>query len=297
MRILLSVEESAGIQAIRAASNSDHEIVAVLTSMGGATGGRLGATVEGTAAHFGYPVWPAEQVKDSAFAAIVRQESVELLLNVHSLHVVHEQVLSAVRVGAFNLHPGPLPRYAGMNAPSWAIMNGEPRHGVTLHWMESGIDTGPIAYQSMFDLTPNDTALSISSRCSRLGLKLIEDLVRAEPAAIPRRRQDFSERRYHGFKVPFEGRVPWHSAELVERFIRACNFYPLPSPWGVPTLRYRGEELGMIEVSVTNQQCTAPAETVEFRQNKCYVAADDYWLQLKRVLHKSKLVNASELPR
>ena len=38
------------------------------------------------------------------------------------------------------------PEYAGLNAPSWAIYNGEPAHGVTLHWMEAAIDTGPIAW-------------------------------------------------------------------------------------------------------------------------------------------------------
>ena len=295
MRILLSAEESAGIQALRAASQSDHEIVAVLTTPPGDNGGRLGATVEGVAAHLGHPVWPAKQVKDPAFAEIVHREAVDLILNVHSLYVVHSAVLSAARIGGFNLHPGPLPRYAGMNAPSWAILNGEPRHGVTLHWMASGIDTGPIAYQSIFDLKPDDTGLSVSRRCARLGLKLIKELLTTSPSGIPRREQDFSQRRYHGFEAPFEGQVPWSSAAVVERFVRACNFYPLPSPWGVPKVRFRGEQLGMVDVSLTNQACDAPAGCVDVHGDDLYVAADDQWLVLNRVLHHSKLVAASEI--
>ena len=55
-------------------------------------------------------------------------------------------VLEAPRIGSFNLHPGPLPEYAGLNAPSWAIYHGEQEHRVTLHWLDAGIDTGPIAY-------------------------------------------------------------------------------------------------------------------------------------------------------
>jgi len=60
---------------------------------------------------------------------------------------VPEAVLGVPARGAWNLHPGPLPRYAGLNAPSWAIYRGEQRHGVTVHRMDRGIDTGDIAYQ------------------------------------------------------------------------------------------------------------------------------------------------------
>ena len=282
-------------RALRTASQSDHEIVAVLTSATGDKEPALGATIEGVAAHLGHPVWPAKQVKDPAFAQIVRGQAVDLILNVHSLHVVHAAVLSAARVGTFNLHPGPLPYYAGMNAASWAILNDEPRHGVTLHWMETGIDTGPIAYQAMFDLTPDDTGLSVSRRCARLGLELIKDLLSTRPADIPRREQDLSKRQYYGFEVPFQGQIPWSSTARVDRFVRACNYYPLRSPWGVPLVRFRGEQLGLINVSLTNRACDAPAGRVHVHADRLFVATDDQWLELNRVLYHSKLVDATDL--
>lgn len=64
------------------------------------------------------------------------------------------------RMGSFNLHPGPLPRYAGLNVRSWAIYQDEQTHGVTLHWMEARVDTGPIAFETMFDLSADDSGLS-----------------------------------------------------------------------------------------------------------------------------------------
>ena len=67
-------------------------------------------------------------------------------MNVHSLFLIHPWS-SAPTIGSFNLHPGPLPEYAGLNVPSWAIYEGEKRsHGVTVHWMDEGVDTGPIAW-------------------------------------------------------------------------------------------------------------------------------------------------------
>ena len=172
-----------------------------------------------------YPVWPARLLKDRKFGDTVRDQAVDLLLNVHSLYIANEDVLSAFRIGAFNLHTGPLPRYAGMNAPSWSIFNGESQHGVTLHWMEKGIDTGRIAYQSTFDLRPDDTGLSVSRQCVRLGLQLIGNLLSAAPEDIPSLQQDLSERQYYGYQVPFDGQLNCnHKALVVERFIRACNY-------------------------------------------------------------------------
>jgi hypothetical protein len=51
----------------------------------------------------------------------------------------------------------------------------------------------------------------------------------------------------------------------------------------------------MIDVSLTNQVCDAPAGRVEVRSDRLFVATDDQWLELNRVLHNSKLVNATEI--
>ncbi len=75
-----------------------------------------------------------------------------MLINVHSLLIMRGDVVEAPSIGSFNLHPGPLPGHAGLNAPSWAIFNDEARHAVTLHWMTAGIDTGAIVSEAWFDL-------------------------------------------------------------------------------------------------------------------------------------------------
>ena len=116
---------------------------------------------------------------DPAFAGWLEENAVDLLINVHALHIIRSDVLSALSIGGFNLHPGPLPRYAGLNVPSLAVMNGETRHAVTLHRIEAGIDTGAIAYQAEFDLALDATGLSCSLQCVRLGVPLIGELLSA----------------------------------------------------------------------------------------------------------------------
>lgn len=286
VRVLLVAEESAGIQVLRALERSYHELVAVMTAPPTRGGG---ATVGSVAEQLCVPVLPSERVRDPATAEWIRAERVDLLLNVHSLYLIEADVVDAPRVGSFNLHPGPLPEYAGLNAPSWAIYNGEARHGVTVHWMEPGVDTGAIAYESRFDLTQSDTGLSVSARCVREGLPLIERLLDAaasDPASISRREQDLSRRRY--FKradVPDGGRILWtRRAQKIVDLIRAADYLPFPSPWGTPTTKLAGRELAVLKASRTGEPTNAPPGTLgEELDGGVLVAADDEWVLVERV--------------
>ena len=291
MKLMLFLEESAGVQTLRIANASQHEVVAVLTTLDQVGTKRVGATVQRVAEHLEVPVWPADQVKNQEFAERVQLESIDLILNVHSLHIVHPEVLCAARVGAFNLHNGPLPGYAGMNAVNWAIMNGEAQYGTTLHWMESGIDTGDVAFETSFDLADDATGLSVSRQCTKDGLELVRHLLATEHENIPRKPQDLSRRHYYKDELPFRGMIPWECARLVERFVRACNFYPLPSPWGIPSVEHEGQAIGLMNVVVTEEPCQEEPGKLQFRGQRCFVSTGDFWVELTSLLHNKKLLS------
>jgi methionyl-tRNA formyltransferase len=298
LNVLLVGGESAGIQALRAIARTGHRIVAVLTTS--RREHARGATVADVATHFGYPVWPAKLVKDPALGDRLREEGVDLLLNVHSLFVIHAEVLRAARIGSFNLHPGPLPEYAGLNAPSWAIYRGERRHGVTVHWMAPGIDTGPIAYQSTFEISEEDTGLSVSARCVRHGLPLIErllDTASTQPSQIPSIEQDFSRRRYFGADVPYGGKVHWTvpARELVD-LVRACDYFPLVSPWGYPATRIEDRVITIVKASRTGEPCSEPPGTVgRTVDGAAMVATADEWILVHRLRVDEKYVPADDV--
>ena len=210
LNVAVVAEEGAGLEVLKMLGKSEHHVGMVLTSPPGA--GR--AMIWSHAATMGYRLLPAKLVRDPAFAQVIRDERIDVLLNVHSLHIIKAPILDAARLGAFNMHPGPLPRYAGLNPSSWAIYRGEARHGVTIHRMLPGIDTGPIAYQTMFDLHEDDTGLSVTLRCVREGLSLMEVLLETaatDPDAIPRIEQDVSQREYFGREIPEGGVIRGHA--------------------------------------------------------------------------------------
>jgi methionyl-tRNA formyltransferase len=285
MNVLLVAEESAGIQVLRMVARSDHRLVAVLTEPPTRGGG---ATVASVAESLGVPILPSASVRDPGFAEWMRSDEIDLLLNVHSLYVIHADLVAAPRIGSFNLHPGPLPEYAGLNAPSWAIYQGESRHAVTVHWMESGIDTGAIAYEASFEIADDDTGLSLSARCVREGLPLFQRLLDAAAqgrSAIPATPQDPSRRRYFGAGVPNDGRITWaRPAREVVDFVRACDYFPFPSPWGQARASLDGEAVAITKASRTGDTAGAqPGRVGPPGEEGVRVAAADEWIVVHRV--------------
>ena len=299
MRILLVGEESAGLNVLRWLLTTDHVVVAVLA---GDTTGRT-SSLASAAERLGLRVRSAELVREGGFADWLESERVDLVLNVHSLFLIHPDALDTPTIGCFNLHPGPLPRYAGLNAPSWAIYNGEARHGTTVHWMTQKIDAGPIAYQAFFEITPEDTGLSVTMKCVRLGVPLVSKVVEAAvdgQAAIPRIEQDPRARTYLPPGPPDGGRVSWSApARRIVDFVRAADYLPFPSPWGHPRTATRSQELEITKASSTGEPTNgAPPGTVgQTPARGVLAAAADEWVLLERVRVAGGATWASEVLR
>lgn len=296
--LVLVAEEAAGVQTLRAILKTRHRIAGVVTSAG--VRSQRGATVRGVAEAAGFPIWPATAVRDPQFGDRLRDAGVDVLLNVHSLRVIHPTVLQAPAIGSFNLHPGPLPEYSGLNAPSWAIFNGEPRHAVTVHWMEPEIDTGPVAFREDLPANEADTGLTLSAKCVRAGVPLmlkLLDLADEDPASIPRLPQDRTRRRYYGREAPENGHLSWlQPAERIVRFVRACDYAPLPSPWGYPRTRFNGESCGILKAARTGRACNAPPGTVgAVEHHVAQVAAADEWVAVSSIHVAGRAVRAAEV--
>jgi methionyl-tRNA formyltransferase len=96
-----------------------------------------------------------------------------IVVNSYSM-IIRDDILSIPRMGSLNIHAGLLPRNRGCNPTQWAILKNEFRTGVTLHEIDSGIDTGPIVDQREIPIFIDDTWLDIRDR----ELKAIDDLLK-----------------------------------------------------------------------------------------------------------------------
>lgn len=110
----------------------------------GADGARL-STFAGCAARHAVPVKVVGDINGPAGEALVRDFAPDLILSVRFSLIFKRNIFEIPPLGTYNVHPGALPRYAGLFAPFRCMMEGGDRIGCTLHRVDDGIDTGPVA--------------------------------------------------------------------------------------------------------------------------------------------------------
>jgi methionyl-tRNA formyltransferase len=89
--------------------------------------------------------------------------------------IIRDDVLSIPRLGAINIHGAHLPQNRGCNPIQWAIIKREHKTGVTLHSIDSGLDTGPIIAQETVDINMNDSWLDVRNKIEKATDVLIND--------------------------------------------------------------------------------------------------------------------------
>jgi len=129
---------------------------------------------------------------------------------------------------AINYHDSPLPRYAGVNSTSWAILNQEKFHGITWHKIAEGIDTGEILIQEQIPILSNETAISLNLKCSECAYYSFIKLLRLiESNQLNPIAQNLNLRTYLGLKyLPDNYGIikKGDSIENIERMARALYF-------------------------------------------------------------------------
>jgi natural product biosynthesis luciferase-like monooxygenase protein len=162
------------------------------------------------------------------------------LLSIANLDMLPADLLDLPSQGAVNFHDGPLPRYAGLNAPVWAKLAGEAQHGITWHLIAGGVDEGDILLQRMFDIADDDTALSLNSRCFAEAIdsfpELVDMLATGAPAHLM---QDLEQRSYFGLfdRPSAAGRLDFaQDADTLVRLVRGLDHGHHGNPLSLPKI-------------------------------------------------------------
>lgn len=125
-----------------------------LQKRGKVLGRRDPRSVERVARRHGIPVFEVTDANSAAFHQELRSLDVDVVLNQSEL-LLKKEVLSIPRIGFINRHASLLPHYRGRLASFWSHAAQEPRYGTTIHYVDEGIDTGPIILQREFhDIPP-----------------------------------------------------------------------------------------------------------------------------------------------
>lgn len=164
----------------------------------------------------------------SEFADSLQRLGADLFLISSYSMILPADWLTMPALGAVNIHGGLLPQYRGANVLNWVLVNGERETGVTIHYVDSGIDTGDVILEKRLAVGFEDTALSLRTKLSALWPSaLAEVLPMIEKGDCPRTPQDQSKAKHWPRRRPEDGHIDWNwPAERIYNLIRA-----LVKPW------------------------------------------------------------------
>ena len=206
-----------------------HELVGVVTQPDKPAGRKLVLTppqVKVRALEAGLPVLQPEKIRHAveelrafdADAAIVAAYGQLLSL----------AVLQVPRLGCLNLHASLLPRFRGASPIQAVIREGDAETGMTVMYMDEGLDTGDILLMERLPISPEDTGGSLHDKLAALAPTALEralDLLDAGNA--PRTPQDTAFATHCGKLRREDGRLHWaRPAEELARLIRAYQPWP-----------------------------------------------------------------------
>jgi natural product biosynthesis luciferase-like monooxygenase protein len=208
------------------------------------------------------------------------------LLSIANLQIIPQALLGRAGKGAVNFHDGPLPRYAGLNAPVWARANGEAEHGISWHLIEDGVDEGDILVQRSFPITEGDTALTLNTKCFSAAIDSFPDVVAAlEAEGQPRRKQDLTQRSYFGLthRPEAAGRLDFRkSASEIVSLVRALDHGSYDNPLCCPKISAGGRVLLVGAAESTDRQ-GVPGQVLDVTADTITVAVQGGAVHLSEI--------------
>ncbi len=222
------------------------------------------------------------------------------LFSIANLQLIPEATLALGKQGAVNFHDGPLPAYAGLNAPVWALLQGEKHHGISWHLMEAGVDKGDLLATQSVPIDEDETALSLNAKCYAAGLESFEVLVaQLESNTINRQTQDLTRRSYFGKnrRPSAASRMNFsNTCEDLVRAVRALDFGAYWNPLTCPKVDIGSQVLVVGSAEAGTFSDAAPGTILAVDTGGIEVACADKAVQLSALTDlQGQAVNLSSI--
>lgn len=175
----------------------------------------------------GIPVKCVENINAPAFVQEMKDIHPDLFVSMSFNQIFHDEMIHLPKYDTINCHAGKLPFYRGRNILNWALINDEKEFGVTVHYVDAGIDTGDIILQETYPITDADTYGTLLERayagCSSLLYRAIHQIQTGTAKRIPQCMID-PVGMYCGARTEGDELIDWHqSSRRVFNFIRALT--------------------------------------------------------------------------
>jgi methionyl-tRNA formyltransferase len=295
MRVLFIGTGEIGVPVLRSLLKSkEHELIGVVTQPDKPVGRaqRVEApAIKHALGESKVPILQPARIKTEEAIAEIRALSPDVIVVMAYGQILPRTVLEIPRIACLNLHASLLPRHRGAAPIQAAIVAGDRESGISVMYMDEGLDTGDVLLQMRLDIAADDTGGSLHDRLAQIAPNALQEaLMQLEAGSAPRVPQDSSAATYAPKLEREHGRIDWQEpAALIERKIRAFN----PWPGAFTLLR---DEAGTERKLKIHRARIVANERGD--PKKLVIAAKDGVLRLEEVqLEGKRRMNAAEFLR
>jgi methionyl-tRNA formyltransferase len=236
------------------------------------------------------------QMKDPEVLSIFRELKPDLAILAFVTDIIPESLLTVPSIGTICYHPSLLPRHRGASGINWAIIQGDTRTGLTIFWVDKGIDTGPILLQKEVEVGPNDTTGSLYfNTLFPMGIDAIVEAVELiKKGKAPRIPQDESKATY---EPPCDDKVASLDFEKsindIYNLVRGCD----PQPGAYTT--FRGKKVRFYDARMSpSPSGKKPGEIVAIEEKTLQIAAKGGTIKVGKLrVDKEEKIGPTEFAR
>ncbi len=137
---------------------------------------------------FSPQIFPSKYAYEMAILAFLRSVDAQVVVLAGYMRLVGQTLLEAYPDRIVNIHPSLLPDYAGLDAIGRAYRDGAPKTGVTIHVVDSGMDTGPALAQEAIEIDPEWTEEDLTREVHKVEHRLYPQVLNQLAAQFPTER-------------------------------------------------------------------------------------------------------------
>src|SRR5207253_6212243 len=231
MRIVFIGAGEIGVPTLQALLNSDHQVVGVVTQPDKPVGREQQIEpppIKKAIAGIAVPILQPARVKDAEAIEEIRSLKPDVIVVIAYGQILPRDVLEIPKVACLNLHASLLPRWRGAAPIQAAIAAGDRETGITVMYMDEGLDTGDILLARTIDIRRDESGGSLHDRLAQMAPDaLLDSLGLLGSGSAPRVQQDNSLATYAPKLKREDGRIDWSEpAGVIEKKIRAFNPWP-----------------------------------------------------------------------
>jgi methionyl-tRNA formyltransferase len=224
MRTILVGQGPFGEKTLDALIQRGEEIVAVFCP-----NDKRCEAMKALAENSGQALFQPNRMQDAEVRQAFLELRPDLVILAFVTDIIPDSLLEIPIIGTICYHPSLLPKHRGASGINWAIIQGDARTGLTILWVDKGIDTGPILLQKEVEIAPDDTTGSIYfNRLFPMGIDaLVEAVDLIKSGQAPKIPQDHTLATY---EPPCDDRyagIDWSKpAREVYNLVRGCDPQP-----------------------------------------------------------------------